>query len=91
MVCSEIYILIVQKRPYIPIVPDHPEKQTPPFSGIKIYLNATKQTYHLITIWTVSDLVIVVAQNASPQAVPLWYADCFELKVTLATGSRETS
>ncbi|XP_036121245.1 sorting nexin-1 isoform X1 [Molossus molossus] len=29
--------------------------------------------------------------NESPQDVPLWYADCFKLKATLASGSRETS
>ena len=30
-------------------------------------------------------------QHVSSQDVSLWYADCFELMVTLATGSRETS
>lgn len=29
-------------------------------------------------------------QHASPQEAPLWCADSFELKVTLAAGSRET-
>ena len=30
-------------------------------------------------------------QNKSPQDVPLWFADCSELKATLATDSKETS
>ena len=30
-------------------------------------------------------------QNESPQDVSLWYAAYFELKATLALGSRETS
>lgn len=30
-------------------------------------------------------------QNESPQEVPLWYADCFALKATVAAGSREVS
>lgn len=30
-------------------------------------------------------------QKESPQDVPPWYADCFEVKAALPTGSRETS
>lgn len=30
-------------------------------------------------------------QNKSPQNVPQWNADCFELNTTLAAGSREIS
>ena len=36
-------------------------------------------------------LIDVGVQNKSPQDLPQWYADYFELKATLATGSKETS
>ena len=35
--------------------------------------------------------LVVGIQNKSPQDAPLWYADCFKLKGTLASGLRETS
>lgn len=35
--------------------------------------------------------VTVGVQNKSPQDVPLWYADCYELKATLAAGSGGTA
>lgn len=35
--------------------------------------------------------VAVGVQNEAPQDASLWYADCFELKATLASGLRETS
>lgn len=34
---------------------------------------------------------IVRIQNESPQGVPLWYADYFQLKVTETLQDRETS
>lgn len=38
-----------------------------------------------------SMLDYVGVQNESPQIVPLWCEDCFELKANLTTISRETS
>ena len=39
--------------------------------------------------WVAFDIVGV--QNKSLQDVLLWFADCFQLKATLAMGSREIS
>ena len=41
--------------------------------------------------WFCLFIYIVGVQSKSPQDVPLWCADSFELKATVASGSRKTS
>lgn len=50
--------------------------------------DAPRGTHGLITCQPV---LIVGVQNELPQDMLLWYVDYFELKATLAIGSRETS